>query len=134
VKRLATLLPPPRRHLLRFHGVFAPNARLRAVVTRLGRPAVEAPPSAPRTESLPFTSAPPVAQEPPPRPRVDWATLLRHSFGLDVLLCPCGGRRRLLAAVVSPAIADKVLRDLGRLPQRSPPATGPPTPQLALPL
>ena len=135
VKRLATLLPPPRRHLLRFHGVFAPNARLRAVVTRLGRPAVEAPPSAPRTESLPFAPSSPVApQEPPPRPRVDWATLLRHSFGLDVLLCPCGGRRRLLAAVVSPAIADKVLRDLGRLPQRSPPATGPPTPQLALPL
>jgi hypothetical protein len=32
------------RHLTRFHGVFAPNARLRPVVTRLGRPAEESPP------------------------------------------------------------------------------------------
>jgi hypothetical protein len=134
VKRLATLLPPPRRHLLRVHGVFGPNARLRPLVTRLGRPAVPAPPSAPRTPLLPFTAPAPVAQAPPPRPRVDWATLLRHSFGLDVLQCPCGGRRRLLAAVTSPSVADSVLRDLGRLPPRSPPATGPPAPQLALPL
>ena len=31
--RLAALVPPPRMHLTRFHGVFAPHSQLRALVT-----------------------------------------------------------------------------------------------------
>ena len=31
-QRLAALVPRPRLHLIRFHGVLAPNARLRALV------------------------------------------------------------------------------------------------------
>jgi hypothetical protein len=34
VKRLVALTPPPNAHLTTFHGVFAPNARLRPLVTR----------------------------------------------------------------------------------------------------
>ena len=30
MQRLAALVPRPRRHLIRFHGVLAPNAKLRA--------------------------------------------------------------------------------------------------------
>ncbi|WP_238157879.1 transposase [Klebsiella pneumoniae] len=30
IAKLAALVPPPRAHLTRFHGVFAPNANLRA--------------------------------------------------------------------------------------------------------
>ncbi|PKM10028.1 MAG: hypothetical protein CVV15_07215 [Gammaproteobacteria bacterium HGW-Gammaproteobacteria-5] len=30
IATLAALVPPPRAHLTRFHGVFAPNANLRA--------------------------------------------------------------------------------------------------------
>lgn len=135
VRRLATLLPPPRRHLTRFHGVFGPNARLRRVVTRLGREVVPAPsPPGPCPQpALPLASPEKEARL-PPRPRVDWATLLRHTFGLDVLECPCGGRRRMLAAVTSPTVAEKVLRAMGKLPPHLPPTTGPPTPQLALAL
>src|SRR3954470_13488919 len=50
---------------------------------------------------------PPAAVEPPPesrpgRPggadsRVPWAELLLRAFREDVLLCPCGGRRVVLA-------------------------------------
>ena len=138
VKRLATLLPPPRRHLTRFHGVFGPNARLRSVVTRLGRESAtesSPPPPCPRAPAaLPLGPRVETETHLPPRPRVDWATLLRHTFGLDVLEGPCGGRRRLLAAITSPSVAEKVLRDLGRLPPHPPLATGPPAPQLALPL
>ena len=32
MQRLAALVPRPRRHLIRFHGVLAPNAKLRAQV------------------------------------------------------------------------------------------------------
>ena len=35
--RLAALVPPPRMHLGRFHGVFAPHSQLRAVVTMAHR-------------------------------------------------------------------------------------------------
>lgn len=40
---------------------------------------------------------------PPPRPRrprLDWASLMRRTFDLDLLTCAlCGGRRKVLAAV-----------------------------------
>jgi Putative transposase len=35
--RLAALVPPPRMHLTRYHGVFAPHSRLRAAITPAGR-------------------------------------------------------------------------------------------------
>ena len=37
--RLAVLVPRPRLHLIRFHGVLAPNAKLRALVVPPGPPA-----------------------------------------------------------------------------------------------
>lgn len=37
IAKLAALVPPPRAHLTRFHGVFAPNAALRAQLTPSGR-------------------------------------------------------------------------------------------------
>jgi hypothetical protein len=37
IAKLAALVPPPRPHLTRFHGVFAPNAHLRAQSTPSGR-------------------------------------------------------------------------------------------------
>jgi len=35
--RLAALVPPPRMHLTRYHGVFAPQSRLRAAISPAGR-------------------------------------------------------------------------------------------------
>jgi hypothetical protein len=37
IARLAALVPPPRVHLTRFHGVFAAHAALRAAITPAGR-------------------------------------------------------------------------------------------------
>jgi len=45
---LALFIPPPRRHRHRYHGVFAPNAPLRAQVTAL----LESP-----ADSLPTSNA-----------------------------------------------------------------------------
>ena len=36
MQRLAALVPQPRLHLIRFHGVLAPNAKLRALVVPQG--------------------------------------------------------------------------------------------------
>ncbi|NBV47237.1 MAG: hypothetical protein EBR86_16780, partial [Planctomycetia bacterium] len=35
--RLADLVPPPRKHRHRYHGVFAPNHKLRRAVTSLAK-------------------------------------------------------------------------------------------------
>src|SRR5262249_34581182 len=44
MERLAALVPRPRLHLIRFHGVLAPNAKLRSkIVPALAPPATESP-------------------------------------------------------------------------------------------
>jgi hypothetical protein len=55
LRRLATLVPPPRAHLVRYHGVFAPAARWRREVI-----------PAPAPEPAP----PAVAETPQPIPRL----------------------------------------------------------------
>ena len=93
---LAALLPPPRSHTLRFHGVFASRHALRARV-------VPAPPN-------PKRSRRPTA---PKRPaRMGWAHLLARVWKIDVLACPrpgCGGRLRLVAALRAPGAITAVL-------------------------
>jgi len=50
--RLAALVPPPRMHLTRFHGVFAPHSQLRAAVTPAHR-GMGAPQSLPAADARP---------------------------------------------------------------------------------
>ncbi len=64
---------------------------------------------------LPLTPAP-FAPRPLRPPRLDWATLLRRTFGFEVLQCPCGGRRQVLAAVTDWALLDEELRKRGLAP------------------
>ena len=55
-------------------------------------------------------------------PRVDWASLLRRTFDVDVLRCAsCGGRLRVLEEVSEPAAVRLVLDRLG-LPADAPAA------------
>ena len=55
-----------------------------------------------------------------PLSRVDWATLLRRTFDVDVKACAaCGGRMTVRAVVTDPASIAKLLRALQR--PRAPP-------------
>jgi hypothetical protein len=54
-------------------------------------------------------------------PRVDWASLLRRSFEVDVLQCPkCQGRLRVLAVITERDPVRRILAHLGR-PTDAPP-------------
>jgi hypothetical protein len=45
---------------------------------------------------------------------VDWVTLLRRSFNVDVLACTkCGGRLRVLGEITEPSLVRLVLETLG---------------------
>ena len=58
MQRLAALVPRPRLHLIRFHGVLAPNATLRSQIVP-GGPDHGTDPSAEPDASSPATPAPP---------------------------------------------------------------------------
>jgi hypothetical protein len=131
VEKLAALVPPPRFNLVRYHGVLAPAARMRAQVVPAGpepepekrkrHAGCEAARYGP--EKLSGDRAPNAAPpRPPPRARnYSWAELMRRVFAVDVLECPrCSGRMRILAAIHPPEAIRAILDCLG-LPSRAPP-------------
>jgi hypothetical protein len=113
MQRLAALVPRPRFHLIRFHGVLAPNAKHRAEII----------PSAPvntTDNSADHGDAPPHSAP----TRIRWARLLKRVFAIDMEHCPhCGGPLTIIAAIVDPTVIAKILTHLGwsaRAPPRSP--------------
>ncbi len=118
LEKLAALVPPPRFHLLRYHGVLAPRARDRHRIVPT-QPVAESP-AADRA-----SSAPPCAH------RLGWAALLARVFATDLSACPaCGGRLRIIAALTDPASIRRYLVGVG-LPPKAPPRA-PPQPQFAV--
>ena len=74
LEKLAALVPPPRAHLTRFHGVLAPHAKIRSQVVPAERPKPEGESAVPR------------------KARMSWAKLLKRVFGIDMESCGhCGG-------------------------------------------
>jgi hypothetical protein len=78
-------------------------------------------------ESKPALPSPARDDPPPPkesaRPhasRIPWAELLLRVFREDLLLCPCGGRRVVLAFITEKKVVKEILEHLGL------PTTGPP--------
>jgi hypothetical protein len=126
---LAKFVPPPRVHRHRYHGVLAPNARLRPHVVALGRPELVS--EAPPTEG--DAASPSPSAEPAPAPaspaRIRWAILLSRIYDVLPLLCPaCGGEMRILTFLTDPPVVSAILLHLD-LPHKPPPlspARGPP--------
>ena len=109
--RLAALVPPPRMHLRRFHGVFAPHSTLRAAVTPAHRGRGAKRPSADAAK--------------PPTPRhvaLNWALRLKRVFGIEIERCArCGGKLAILASIEEPQLIAQILSHLKRTaPQQYP--------------
>jgi len=103
MQRLAALVPRPRLHPIRFHGVLAPNAKLRGAVI----PQPEQKDSAPAHEHTHGQAA-----------RMRWARLLKRVFHIDVERCACCGQLKILAAIEEPVVIVRILTHLG-LPPRA---------------
>ena len=59
-------------------------------------------------------SASAIPPKPRPRkPRAKWRELLKRVFLIDVLTCPCGGKRSLIAAITGHEVIVKILDHLG---------------------
>ncbi len=122
--RLARLIPPPRVHRHRYHGVFAPNAMWRKEATRYGRE--DAAEAASDSERDGGTGAlvPACGHGSDRGPRRRWARLLARIYKVHPLRCPtCHGEMRILAFLTEPGVVRPILRHL-RIP--GPPAPGRP--------
>ena len=107
MQRLAALVPRPRLHLIRFHGVLAPNAKLRSKVVPV--PAQKK--TAGEGDCQHEHSAP---------LRMTWARLLKRVFDIDIERCGCGGKLKLIAVIEEPAVIEKILMHIGLDPQPPP--------------
>ena len=99
IARLAALVPKPRVHLTRYHGVFAPHSRWRAQITPAGRGsgarAVDTRTPAERHRAM------------------SWAQRLKRVFKLDLSSCEgCGGQVRVIACLEDPLVIGKILAHL----------------------
>ncbi len=105
MQRLAALVQRPRLHLICFHRVLAPNAKLRAAIV----------PRADSTNDHAAEHAPGVPA------RMRWARLLKRVFDIDIEHCPhCGAHLKIIAAIEDRAVIVSILTHLG-LPARAPP-------------
>ncbi len=124
--RMALLIPPPRCHRHRYHGVLAPNAPLRLAVSEKA--------------NLPVNGENAVAEDEKNSVDIDehasasayssiWAMLLAKVFEINPLLCPsCGGEMKIIAFVTETKPIGQILRHIGELdhapaisPARDPP-------------
>ena len=119
IGRLAAFVPRPRTNLTLYHGVLAPNARLRADVVAYGRDTEST------TVPSPSNSAEEAATKGPPACGLwIWANLMRRTFAIDVLACTtCGGRLELVSVITCPATAASIAAHLRR--HRYPPRGSP---------
>jgi hypothetical protein len=143
--RLATILPPPRIHRHRYHGVFAPNAPLRPLVTERAREdnALAAqvsgldvlPPAAPEVPSPQPERANQKAPDTTPSRPSRWAALLARIYEVFPLVCPtCQEPLTFIAFLTDPEPICQILAHIGE-PTSPPllhPARGPPQAELAM--
>ncbi len=125
VEKLAALVPRPRFHMVRYHGILAPAASRRdEVVPRVPGEALGSPPvqCAPATDTCPSnTLGREEGHGSPRRGRLSWAQLMRRVFRIDVMVCPrCSSALRIMAEIRSPAAIRAILNCL-KLPSRPPP-------------
>ena len=129
---LCALIPPPRVHLVRDFGAFAPTARGRAaLVGRNSKTATVAPATIDNHTRPPAASVLGDPPDDPNRPaRLEWAALLRRVYRVhrvEVLVCTeCSDRLRLVAFVTGARIARKILDHLAIPPVIAPPPARPP--------
>ena len=130
LEKLCALVPTPRAHTVRYHGILGPAAKWRGLIVPNNATTAAAPEAGNVSTSRPASTG----ADPPNRseqmngspaeghPRnYLWSELMKRVFAADVLTCDhCGGRLRIVATIRPPETTRKILDHLG-LPSRPPP-------------
>jgi hypothetical protein len=115
IARLAALVPPPKRHTVRYFGVLSSHAASRSEV--VPSPAEPAEPTPTEPDKPKNTSR-----------YICWSELLRRTFGFEIVCSECHSQLRLIALIKTEDIAKKILKAM-HLPSDVPqlrPARPPP--------
>jgi hypothetical protein len=111
IEKLVALVPPPKSHLVRWGGVFAPNSPYRKEI--ILNPSAK--------KGFQFTDA----EDEKPIKNYRWSKMLAKVFKIDVIKCDtCGGEMRAMGSVMN---RDSIVRYLKQMqidfdpPQRPPP-------------
>jgi hypothetical protein len=137
IEKLIPLIPRPRCHLVRYHGLLGPAAKDRSKV-------LPTPPAPLAAETVGTEEAGDDKASTAESREIDitkiqrgsrlpWALLLKRVFMTDALTCPkCQGRMKILAAITKPEAIRKILDHLG-IPSEAPRRTSArPPPQAEL--
>ena len=99
--RLAALVPSPGVNLTRYHGVFAPNHRFRALIVPSGRGRGGPGTAGQGSANLKHVS-------------MSWAQRLKRVFGIEIERCAeCGGALKIIASIEDPEVIGRILQHLG---------------------
>lgn len=99
--RLAALVPPPRVHQTRYHGVLAPGSALRAAVTPSGRGQGSSKQSKAQDEEG-------GAQK--KALGMTWAQRLKRVFAIEIETCQrCGGKLEVIASIENAELIGRIL-------------------------
>ncbi|MBK9265977.1 MAG: transposase [Polyangiaceae bacterium] len=137
IARICAMVPPPRLHMIRFHGVLAPNSALREQVVASARPYVppnvDAPPDPVQLALFGEHFEKDEAEQTHAR-RKPWAWLLRHVFAVDVNVCPeCAGPMKWRQVALTPHAIREGLARAGLWARGLPKRKRVPLGQLVLP-
>ena len=114
IEKIVSIIPQPRIHGTRFHGVLAPHSKHRIEVV----PKKEE--SGSNIKASAATNNTDGKNKKKPKARITWAKLLARVFGFDVEKCPqCGGKIKVLAAILNDDAIKKILNHFG-LPTKVP--------------
>lgn len=105
IARLAALVPKPRVNLTRFHGVFAPNSKHRALVTPSGRGK-----GSRKAEDHTRADDKTLAER---HTAMTWAQRLKRVFNIDIEVCEqCKGPVKIIACIEDPVVIRQILEHL----------------------
>jgi len=99
IHRITAHIPDPGRHGQRYYRAYSNRARA-AISTADGDSAGAAAITHPEQDNADCSS----------EARSTWARLLSKIFEVDPLLCPCGGRMRIVSLLTDPRVVDRILR------------------------
>lgn len=94
IKRIISLIPPPRQNLIRYIGVFGARHKKRSIITAMACPKKQ------KSKKKTY--------------RTPWGELLKYVFKYEVNNCDyCGTKLTLVATITSSYVCRKILNHLG---------------------
>ena len=109
MQQLTAPVPRPTLHLIQFHGVLAPNAKLRSSGVPKGLPVAE------EADAEAALAAECEVERPQAQPhRISWARLLKRVFDIDLQHClNCGAKLKIIATIFAQPVIERILSHLG---------------------